>query len=61
MLCVSIGRSRHTHMIEEHRHLVSQGAELVELRLDYLRGPVNLKRLLNERPARGDSRESAAP
>jgi 3-dehydroquinate dehydratase/shikimate dehydrogenase len=50
MLCVSIGRSRHTHMIEEHRHLVTQGAELVELRLDYLRGPVNLKRLLTDRP-----------
>jgi len=50
MICVSIGRGRHRHMIAEHRHLVEQGAELVELRLDYLRGEVNLKRLLADRP-----------
>ena len=34
----------------EHRHLVEQGAKLVELRLDYIRGDVNLKRLLADRP-----------
>ena len=50
MICVSIGRGRHRHMIAEHRHLVSQGAKLVELRLDYINGDVNLKRLLTERP-----------
>jgi 3-dehydroquinate dehydratase / shikimate dehydrogenase len=50
MICVSIGRGRHRHMIAEHRHLVSQGAKLVELRLDYINGKVNLKRLMNERP-----------
>lgn len=38
-------------MIAEHRHLVEQGAELVELRLDYLRGPVNVKRLVDDRPS----------
>jgi 3-dehydroquinate dehydratase/shikimate dehydrogenase len=37
-------------MIAEHRHLVEQGAELVELRLDYIDGPVSLKRLLADRP-----------
>ena len=37
-------------MIAEHRHLVTQGAKLVELRLDYINGQVNLKRLLGERP-----------
>jgi len=37
-------------MIAEHRHLVQQGAKLVELRLDYINGDVNLKRLLVERP-----------
>ena len=36
-------------MIAEHRHLAEQGAELVELRLDYIRRAVNLKRLLNDR------------
>lgn len=50
MICVSIGRGRHRHMIAEHKHLVDQGAKLVELRLDYIRGPINLKRLLAERP-----------
>jgi 3-dehydroquinate dehydratase / shikimate dehydrogenase len=50
MICVSIGRGRHRHMIAEHRHLVSQGAKLVELRLDYINGKVNLKRLMAERP-----------
>ena len=37
-------------MIAEHRHLVSQGAKLVELRLDYINGQINLKRLLAEKP-----------
>ncbi len=50
MICVSIGRSRHRHVMAEHRHLVEQGAKLVELRIDYLRGEVNLKRLLADRP-----------
>jgi 3-dehydroquinate dehydratase / shikimate dehydrogenase len=38
-------------MIAEHRHLVQQGARLVELRLDYINGEVNLKRLLADRPS----------
>ncbi|HTQ39069.1 MAG TPA: type I 3-dehydroquinate dehydratase [Pirellulales bacterium] len=50
MICVSIGRGRHRHVIAEHRHLVSQGAKLVELRLDYINGKINLKRLMTERP-----------
>ena len=50
MICVSLGRSRHTRMIGEHKHLVEQGAELVELRLDYIGRAVNLGRLMNDRP-----------
>lgn len=50
MICVTIGRGRHRHMIAEHRHLAELGATLVELRLDYIQGKVNLKRLLAERP-----------
>lgn len=50
MICVSIGRGRHRHVIAEHKHLVEQGAELVELRLDYINGHVNLKRVLPDRP-----------
>lgn len=49
MICVSIGRGRHRMMMAEHKHLAEQGAELVELRLDYIRRAVNLKRLLNDR------------
>jgi len=37
-------------MMAEHRHLVECGAELVELRLDWINGEINLKRLLTERP-----------
>lgn len=51
MICVSIARGRHRHVIAEHRHLVQQGAKLVELRLDYINGEVNLKRLLTDRPS----------
>jgi 3-dehydroquinate dehydratase / shikimate dehydrogenase len=50
MICVSIGRGRHRHMIAEHRALAEQGAKLVELRLDYITGAVNIKRLLANRP-----------
>ncbi len=50
MIAVSIGRGRHRMMIAEHRHLAEQGAQLVELRLDYIVRAVNLKRLLAEKP-----------
>ncbi|MEM7453996.1 MAG: shikimate dehydrogenase [Planctomycetota bacterium] len=50
MICVSIGRGRHRMMIAEHAHLAEQGVEVVELRLDYIRRPVNLRRLLDDRP-----------
>ncbi|MFV1967211.1 MAG: type I 3-dehydroquinate dehydratase [Pirellulaceae bacterium] len=50
MIAVSIARGRHRMLIAEHRHLVEQGAELVELRLDYIVRSVDLKRLVNNRP-----------
>lgn len=50
MICVTLGRARHKRMIAEHQHLVEQGAELVELRLDYIGRAISLSRLLNERP-----------
>jgi 3-dehydroquinate dehydratase/shikimate dehydrogenase len=50
MICVSIGRGRHRHVIAEHKHLVENGIGLVELRLDYLQGEVQVKRLLRDRP-----------
>ncbi len=50
MICVSVGRGRHKMLIAEHKHLAEHGAELVELRLDYIRRPVNLKRLLEDTP-----------
>jgi len=49
MIVVSIGRGRHKMMIAELRHLGETGAELVELRLDYIVRTVNLKRLLAEK------------
>ena len=50
MICVTLGRSRHKRMIAEHQYLVEQGAELVELRLDYIGRAVSLSRLLQDRP-----------
>lgn len=50
MICVAIGRSRHKHMMAEHCHLAEQGADMVELRLDYVASRVNIRRLLAERP-----------
>ena len=38
-------------MIAEHQHLAGEGAKLVELRLDYIRGDVSIKRLLENRPS----------
>jgi 3-dehydroquinate dehydratase/shikimate dehydrogenase len=49
-ICVSIGRGRHRHAIAEHQHLVQQGAQLVELRVDCIQSEVNLTRLLKDRP-----------
>jgi 3-dehydroquinate dehydratase/shikimate dehydrogenase len=37
-------------MLAEFAHLVEQGAELVELRLDYINSRVNIQRLLKDRP-----------
>ncbi len=48
MICVAIGRSRHKHIMAEHRHLAEQGAKLVELRLDYVASKINIRRLLAE-------------
>jgi 3-dehydroquinate dehydratase/shikimate dehydrogenase len=50
MICVSIGRGRHRHMIAEHRFLAEAGIRLVELRVDYIQAPVQIKRLLRDRP-----------
>ena len=49
MIVVSIGRGRHKMLIAEYRHLAEAGAELVELRLDYIVRNVNLKRLIAEK------------
>ena len=50
MICVSIGRTRHKMVVLEHRALAEKGAELVELRLDWLSRPPNIARLLHDRP-----------
>ena len=50
MICVTLGRSRHKRMIAEHQFLVEQGAELVELRLDFIGRAISLTRLLKDRP-----------
>ncbi len=50
MICVSIGPTSHQSVVSEHRALAEQGAELVELRIDYLSDFPDLGRLLKDRP-----------
>ncbi len=50
MICVSLGRTRHSSMMEEHKALATKGAELVELRVDYMRKRPDIGVLLKERP-----------
>jgi 3-dehydroquinate dehydratase/shikimate dehydrogenase len=50
MICVSLGRTRHKMMIAEHRALADRGAQLVELRLDWLSHLPDLGRMLADRP-----------
>ncbi|MFN0199784.1 MAG: shikimate dehydrogenase [Planctomycetaceae bacterium] len=47
---MGIGRTRHRMVLAEHKALAERGAELVELRLDWLSRPPDLKRLLTDRP-----------
>jgi 3-dehydroquinate dehydratase / shikimate dehydrogenase len=50
MICVSLGRTRHKMIVLEHRALAERGAELVELRLDWLSQLPDLRRLIDNRP-----------
>ncbi|MBW3541885.1 MAG: shikimate dehydrogenase [Planctomycetes bacterium] len=50
MICVSIGRTRHKMIVLEHRRLAEKGAELVEIRLDWIARQPDLGRLLADRP-----------
>jgi len=50
MICVSLGRTRHSSIMEEHKNLAEKGAELVELRVDYMRKRPDMGRLLKDRP-----------
>jgi 3-dehydroquinate dehydratase/shikimate dehydrogenase len=50
MICVSLGRTRHSSIREEHLALAQNGAELVELRLDYMRKRPDVGLLLKDRP-----------
>ncbi len=50
MICVSIGRTRHKMVVLEHRALAERGAELVELRIDWLSRMPDFSRLLADRP-----------
>ena len=50
MICVGIGRGRHRHVIAEHKFLAENGIRLVELRLDFIQGSIQIKRLLRDRP-----------
>ena len=50
MICVTIGRGRHSSLAEEWKQAAEAGVDLVELRIDCLRREPELKRILKERP-----------
>lgn len=50
MICVTVGRTRHKHTVAEHQRLGELGAELVELRLDYIGRSIDLSRVIRVRP-----------
>jgi 3-dehydroquinate dehydratase/shikimate dehydrogenase len=50
MICVVIGRTRHKMMQVEIQEAAKQGAEMIELRLDFLARAPDFKRLLANKP-----------
>src|SRR5262249_30312272 len=50
MICVVIGRTRHKMIQIEIQEAAKRGAELIELRLDFLAKAPDFKRLLNDKP-----------
>ncbi|MBC8117866.1 MAG: shikimate dehydrogenase [Candidatus Saccharimonas sp.] len=50
MICVSIARTRHKMVLAEHQALAQRGAQLVELRVDWLSRAPDIPRLLKDRP-----------
>jgi 3-dehydroquinate dehydratase/shikimate dehydrogenase len=50
MICVTIGRGRHSSLLEEWKQAAEAGVNLVELRIDCLRRDADLKRILKDRP-----------
>jgi 3-dehydroquinate dehydratase/shikimate dehydrogenase len=50
MICVSIGRTRHKMMMMEIQLAAAAGAELIELRMDFLSRSIDLKRLMENKP-----------
>lgn len=49
MICVTIGRGRHSSLLAEWKAAAEAGADLVELRIDCLRREPDLKRILANR------------
>src|SRR5947209_2911897 len=50
MICVVIGRTRHKMIQAEIQEAAKRGAELIELRLDFLAKAPDFKRLLDNKP-----------
>ncbi len=50
MICVTVGRGRHSSLAEEWKEAAEAGVDLVELRIDCLRRDPDLKRILKDRP-----------
>jgi 3-dehydroquinate dehydratase/shikimate dehydrogenase len=49
MICVVVAKGRHRQVAAEQNHLVEEGADLVELRIDYINGTPSVKALAGKR------------
>ena len=49
MICVVVARGRHRQVVAEQNHLVDEGVDLVELRIDYINGTPSVKALAGKR------------
>ncbi|MHB8901789.1 MAG: type I 3-dehydroquinate dehydratase [Thermoguttaceae bacterium] len=49
MICVVVARGRHRQVVAEQNHLAEEGADLVEMRIDFINGTPSVKALAGKR------------
>ena len=49
MICAIVARGRHRQVVAEQNHLAEEGADLVEIRIDYINGTPSVKAVVGKR------------